>query len=254
MGAELRIFEEGIDIWRAMAERWRTAAAEAIAARGCFTVALSGGRTPVGFYCYLSRQNGLPWKDTEIFLVDERFVPPSDEENNMRLIRTSLLAGMPVLPKGVRGVVTDGTATPDEAARRYEDELRRFFKDAKGAFPAFDLVILGIGEDGHTASLFPGGEELKEQERWVVSSRGPAEPRDRITLTLPVLRAAKNVVFLATGGKKTEVLRRIWDRKQESGLPASLVNPRSGGLSFFVDAGAGAGLDGDLRPAIPNGC
>jgi 6-phosphogluconolactonase len=243
MGAELRIFDEGIDIWRAMTERWRILAEEAVSSRDVFNVALSGGRTPVGFYCYLSRQEGLPWRKTEIFQVDERLVPPSDEANNMRLIRTSLLTGMTVLPGGVHGVMTEGAGSAAEAARRYEKDLRDYFGN-DAPWPVFDLVVLGIGGDGHTASIFPGASPGEDEGRWVSEAEAPVEPKERVTLTMPVLQAARNVVFLATGRQKTAVLRRVWEQKEKSGLPAGEVRPAGGRLSYFVDRFAGECLKG----------
>lgn len=238
MGAELRIFDEGIDIWRAMEARWRGIAEKAAVERGIFTAALSGGRTPFGFYCHLSRCEGLPWKHTELFQVDERFVPPGSGESNFRMIRSSLLAGVGVQPRGVHPVST-AEESAEAAARRYEELLRSFFGPGE-PWPTFDLVLLGLGEDGHTASLFPGGPELEERSRWVVSSSSPAPPPTRVTLTLPVLNSARNVFFLATGAKKAPALHKVWEGGRDSVLPSSLVRPERGSLAYFVDREAGS--------------
>ena len=236
---ELQIFEEGIDVWRAVGERWRSLAAEAVAARGVFTVALSGGRTPVGFYCYLSRQDGLPWGETELFQVDERHVPSESEASNCAMIRSSLLDGRKVQPRGFHAVdVSAGDASL--AAARYEEELRRFFGHEEGGWPVFDLILLGIGQDGHTASLFPGGRELGEEERWVVSSRGKGAAHERITLTLPVLNHCRHAAFLATGREKAGIVRRLRDGEEAPDLPASLVRPKDS-LMIYVDREAGSG-------------
>jgi 6-phosphogluconolactonase len=235
---ELRILEEAIDIWHVLGERWRRLAAAAIEARGVFTAALSGGRTPVGFYCYLSRQGGLPWKETELFQVDERHVSHESEDSNYAMIHSSLLRGGKVRPRGVHPVEITGSEAA-ASARRYEDDLRSFFGKGETGWPVFDLILLGIGGDGHTASLFPGGAELDEGRRWVTASRPAAARHDRITLTLPVLNECRNVAFLATGRDKAEMVRRVWEGGEDSRFPASMVHPRES-LVIYVDKGAGS--------------
>jgi 6-phosphogluconolactonase len=235
---ELRILEEGIDIWRVLGERWRALAAAAIEARGVFTVALSGGRTPVGFYCYLSRQSGLPWEETEIFQVDERHVPRESEDSNYAMIHSSLLGGGKVRPRGVHSVEVTGSEA-SASARRYEDELRSFFGRGETGWPVFDLVLLGIGGDGHTASLFPGGSELDEREKWVIASRPASSTHERITLTLPVLNACRHGAFLVTGKEKAEMVRKVWEGGEDPRIPASLVRPRES-LVIYADRGSGS--------------
>lgn len=242
MPAEYRVFEEATDIWRAMEERWRSIALRSIGERGVFTVALSGGNTPVGFYCYLSRKGDLPWDRTEIFQVDERFVPAGSEESNGRMLRSSILKGTPVPAKRVHLIETD-RPSPADAAADYEALLRRFFPpppDGRSAV-RFDLVLLGIGEDGHTASLFPGSPELREKDRIVTAVSPDHYPHERITLTLPVINGARNVFFLATGRKKAEVIAAIRDGGSPP-LPAALVEPESGRVAFYLDRLAGAGI------------
>ena len=235
---ELRVFEEAIDAWRALEERWRMIAAAAIEERGLFTVALSGGNTPVGFYCYLSRREGLPWGDTEIFQVDERYVARESEESNFFMIESALLSGSGVAPRGVHSVETD-TAGVVASAERYEREMKLFFGAGEKGWPVFDLVLLGIGEDGHTASLFPGGAELDEDKRWVTVARPSTARLDRITVTLPVLQHCRHAVFLATGTRKAAVVRGVWEGKGNVALPASLVRARDS-LTIFVDKAAGS--------------
>jgi len=242
MSAEYRVFEEATDIWKAMEERWRSIARRSIEERGVFTVALSGGHTPVGFYCHLSRREDLPWDRTEIFQVDERFVPASSDESNARMIRSSILEGAPVHAERVHLIDTD-RPTAAAAAADYEALLRSFFPpgtERQGRAP-FDLILLGIGEDGHTASLFPGSPELKEKDRLVTAVCPEGVPRERITLTLPVLNSARNVFFLATGKKKAEVIAAIRDGKTPA-LPAALVEPESGNAVFYLDRFAGANI------------
>jgi len=235
---ELHVYDEGIDIWRALEERWRLLARRAIDEKGFFTVALSGGRTPVGFYCFLSRIKGLPWSETELFQVDERQVPPGSEESNFRMIRSSLLEGGQVRPRGIHSVRTD-TGDAADSALEYEKELRAFF-GGTGGWPAFDLVLLGIGADSHTASLFPGGSELAEKKRWVVASRPEKAAHQRVTITLPVINTAGNVVLVATGGGKAKAVRSLWEGGADPSRPASLVRPGKGVLAIYVDRQAGA--------------
>jgi 6-phosphogluconolactonase len=238
--AEFCVFEEAVDIWRMMEERWRAIARQSIEERGVLTVALSGGRTPVGFYCHLSRRENLPWEKTEIFQVDERFVPPESEDSNARMIRSSLLDGGSV-PPGRMHFVPTGEPSAAAAAARYAHEIRSVLPRSGGELPHFDLILLGIGEDGHTASLFPGAPELQERERWVVAARPVSAPHERITLALPVINHARHVFFLATGSAKADVIRRVRAGEGES-LPVSLVQPENGKLFFFLDQQAGGGI------------
>jgi 6-phosphogluconolactonase len=234
---ELHVYDEAIDVWRALEERWRALARRAGDEKGFFSVALSGGRTPVGFYCYLSRRKGLPWSGTELFQVDERQVPPGSEDSNFTMIRSSLLEGVQAQPRGIHPMPT-GSGDAAASALEYEKELKTFFGSGSG-WPVFDLILLGIGEDGHTASLFPGGGELAETGRWVIASRPKEAAHERVTLTLPVLNECRNVVLLATGKKKAEIVRRVWEAEPDSRLPASLVRPR-GTLAIYVDRAAGS--------------
>ena len=238
--AEYRVFDEATDIWRTMERRWREIAGAAIEARGRFTVALSGGRTPVGFYCHLSRSGDLPWDRTEIFQVDERFVSPESDESNARMIRSSILRGTPV-PAGNVHLMDSGMESAERTAGEYESVLRGFFSPGEGGV-RFDLVLLGIGEDGHTASLFPGTQALSEEARLAVSLQPEGAPHERITLTLPVINGARNVFSLATGRKKAAVVAAIRDGREPS-LPAARVRPRDGRLAFYLDRLAGAGIE-----------
>lgn len=238
--AEFCVFEEAMDLWMVMEERWRAIARQSIEERGILAVALSGGRTPLGFYCHLSRRENLPWEKTEIFQVDERFVPPESEDSNARMIRSSLLEGGRVPPSRIHFVPT-GEPSAAAAAARYAQEVKSVLPRSGGGMPHFDLLLLGIGEDGHTASLFPGAPELQERERWVTATRPVSAPYERITLTLPVINHARHVFFLATGSAKADVIRRICAGEGAS-LPAGLVKPEGGRLFFFLDQHAGGSI------------
>ena len=240
MKVDIRVFEEAIDIWRAMAAHWREIAVEAVAERGSFTVAISGGRTPLPFYCFLGRTTGIPWEKTDLFQVDERFVPRDDDESNFRLIDLSLLLKAPIPRERVHPMPVDGNSAA-AAAALYEKEMRDFFRLPEVAWPSFDLVLLGIGEDGHTASLFPGEDVLDEQERWTASVLPATAAQERITFTLPLISRARHVFFMATGKGKAEVIGKVCagaDRQR----PASLVAPREGTLTFYLDRQAGRGI------------
>jgi len=221
--------------------------------RGVFDLALSGGRTPRGVYaglCEPALRGTVPWEKVRVFWGDERFVPADHPESNFRLAREALLDRVPIPAERVFPIPT-GAPTAAAAAAAYERTLQEAFGVAP--FPCFDLMLLGIGADGHTASLFPGGPECEERERWVVASRAPAGNlvRERVTLTLPVLNAARVVVFLATGREKRAILEQVLAeaavaaagrggptgsaRPERRLLPAERVRPASGRLLWFVD-------------------
>ncbi len=230
---ECRVFDTGAGIETFLADRWREISWAAVKERGRFIAALSGGKTPVGFYRHLAGLKGLPWDKTHIFLVDERFVPPSDADSNYRMIRETLLSKIPIAPRNVHPVSTTGLS-PEISAEQYEEELKILFGLSTAEIPEFDIILLGVGEDGHTASLFPGSELLKEEKRLAASVRLTPGLHDRITLTLPVLNAARNVFFLVTGKNKTGVLKRLIDEKDRT-LPASMVQPVKGSLFLVMD-------------------
>ncbi len=232
-GVEYLVFENSEKIERFLGDRWREISWAAVKERGRFCAALSGGETPVGFYRHLAGLKGLPWDKTHIFLVDERFVPPSDADSNYRMIRETLLSKIPIAPRNVHPVST-AELSPEISAEQYEEELKILFGLSTTEVPEFDMILLGIGEDGHTASLFPGSEVLKEEKRLAVPVRPTPGLHDRITLTLPVLNAARNVFFLVTGKNKAGALKRLIDERDRT-LPASMVEPSRGSLSFVMD-------------------
>jgi 6-phosphogluconolactonase len=201
-------------------------AATAIATRGRFQLVLAGGETPRDLYERLGPKS-LDWTKTEVFFGDERCVPPDDPASNYRMVRRALLDR--VLPDSVAVHRIQGELAPAAAAALYDAEIRRVL--ARDPF-RFDLVLLGLGADGHTASLFPDGAWLDEQEKLVVASRAPTHPEERVTLTLPLLNAAREVVFLVTGKEKADAFRRV-----EAGedLPAARVRPDRGRAVWLVD-------------------
>ena len=220
-------------------------AAEIIAdrIRGCaatFRLALSGGRTPRGCYRHLAHLHQVPWDCVEIFLGDERFVPPDHPDSNYRLIRETLLASGTVQPRGVFAVPFDGEA--ERAADAYEEILRQQYGSSRllPDRPLFDLQLLGLGEDGHTASLLPGQPVLEERTRWVaVVPEGRREPR--ISLTYPALESSRVTLFLVSGAGKKDALARA--RASDASIPAGRLQPQ-GEVIWLVDrAAAGANAD-----------
>jgi 6-phosphogluconolactonase len=184
-------------------------------------------------------------KGVHLFLVDERFGAPDHPESNGRMIAETLVrpAGFP--PENAHWIPLN-KETPEESARAYEDHLQNFFQFNPGEFPEFDLVLLGIGKDGHTASLFPGNPALEETARVVVPVRPEGNRLARVTLTLPVLNRAARVVFLARGEEKAEILYRVIVKK-ESSLPAARVQPDQGRPIFLLDRGAGRQISSHLE-------
>ncbi len=243
---KILIFESGDKLLDFALEKWRGISGEAIKDRGRFVVALSGGKTPVGLYRKLAGlKDGLPWDKTDIFLVDERFVPFDDAESNYGMIKDELLSRVSI-PAGKVHPVSTREDSLQDAAKKYEKDLKEFFRLNVGKFPEFDLIMLGIGEDGHTASLFPGTSSLAENERLTIAVSLNRLKNKRISLTLPVINNAKNIIFLVAGENKAKVLKEIIER-EKSLLPASRVKPEQGKLFFLLDKSAGAYLSHYLK-------
>lgn len=202
-----------------------------VRSNGRFSVALSGGHTPRATYAEVARRaNGTttPWADVHVFWGDERCVPVTDERSNERMARAELLSRVPIPEAQIHPMRCAGDAA---AAKKYEDLLRADL----GAHQRFDLVLLGLGEDGHTASLFPGSALLSVTDEWVGFERRPGEDFGRLTLTLPVINESACVMFLVEGATKAEPLRRATSGDQR--IPASLVRPE-GEIYWLVDAAA----------------
>jgi 6-phosphogluconolactonase len=215
--------------------------AEQIAATAdVFRIALSGGSTPRLLYQELASQeyrDRIEWRRVELFWGDERFVPHSDERSNYRMVRETLLAHAPVLIDHIHPVLTEGD--PESAAQHYEAMLKGVYS-ADALIPSrnlFHLVLLGLGEDGHTASLFPGDAVLNERSRWVAAVENRAEPR--ITLTYPAIQSSHAVAFLVVGEEKAEMVRRV--QEGDRSLPATRVRS-DGKIVWFLDHAAASRL------------
>ncbi|MFS8854115.1 MULTISPECIES: 6-phosphogluconolactonase [unclassified Synechococcus] len=232
-GFQLEIFPEGSVLIQRAIEVWQSRAAAAIRERGRFTVVLAGGSTPKQLYAALAQTQGIPWQQTWLFWGDERYVPPEHPESNYRMVQETLLKWIGIPADQVFPMPTQA-GDPLRDAADYEATLRRLF----GAeCPSLDLIWLGVGEDGHTASLFPDTAALQVQHRWVtVGQKGP-EPR--LTLTYPVLNRAAQVVFLVTGANKAAIVKEALTT--EAHLPCQRVNP-NGRLLWLLDAAAAAQL------------
>jgi 6-phosphogluconolactonase len=244
---QVRTFAAAESVSRAAAEEFVRCAAEAVQARGRFTVALSGGSTPRRLYQLLAGapyRGQVDWGRVEIFWGDERSVPPDDKDSNYRMAHEALLGAL-ALPAGHVHRMQAERADRDVAAREYQDEIARAFGvGAGGEPPAFDLVLLGMGPDGHTASLFPHTAALGETKRWVVVNHVPQMHTDRMTLTYPVLNRARKVLFLVAGADKAERLDEVLQGPPDpQRLPSQRVRPADGQLLFFVDRAAAARLN-----------
>jgi 6-phosphogluconolactonase len=241
------IFDDAESVARAAAGRFTEIADDAVRARGRFSVALSGGSTPRRIYELLAGEElaaRVDWSKTHAFFGDERCVPPDDEASNYRAASESLLARVPLPAENVHRMIGEGDAVAN--ARLYEDELRSFFGDE--AAPAFDLVMLGLGDDGHTASLFPETSALEERGAWVAANWVEKLGAYRLTLTAPVINRAAHVMFVATGDGKANRLYEVLKGAQEPRrLPAQLIRPVGGTLEWYVDRAAAAKLEGGVK-------
>jgi 6-phosphogluconolactonase len=239
----VEVFPSPETVLDAAAERLVAAAAEAKARSGRFALALSGGSTPHGLYRRLAAEpyrSRIEWSSLHVFWGDERCVPPDDEASNYRMAREVLLDRVPIPPEQVHRI--RGESEPGDAAREYELTLRAQFgvpSGPPGDGGTFDLILLGMGPDGHTASLFPGAAALLERERWVLAVEGPVAPPRRVTLTPPVIRAAREVVFLVTGAEKGPALQQaLASGADPAPLPARVILPGHGMVRWLVDSAA----------------
>jgi 6-phosphogluconolactonase len=236
-GARITVHPDPAAVAEATADRFVAAAQAAIAERGIFRVALSGGSTPKAVYPLIAsaaRRDQVDWSAVEFFWGDERAVPPDDPESNFGVAYQMLISRLHgARPDRIHRMPADAPDL-DAAALAHEAELRLAFEASGSDPPAFDLIWLGMGADGHTASLFPESTALAERERWVVANWAPGPRAWRMTLTYPVLNAGREVIFVVTGADKADALRRIV--AGGSGLPAEEV--RAASVEWIVDAEA----------------
>jgi len=238
---DIRVLNTPQELFQAAAAEFVGLAEQAIHTSGRFTVALSGGSTPRSLYALLASEviPTLRWEKIYFFFSDERYVPADAPESNYRMAYEALLSKVPIPKENIFPVPTDA-GSAEAAASSYEETLRSFFKLKAGEFPRFDLILLGMGPDGHTASLFPGTAALEENQRLVVANWVEKFKTYRITFTLPVLNNAATVVFLVSGQEKAAMVCKVLRDGQD--LPARRVQPTNGRLIWMLDRAAACEL------------
>jgi len=210
--------------------------------RGHFAVAISGGSTPRGVHRLLAEEphrSEVPWKRTSLFWVDERCVPVTDDRSNYGLAKRDLLDKVPLPMSQIHPMPVE--VPSDMGAQEYQREIQNFFQVGEEQIPEFDLIFLGIGTDGHTASLFPGQRALKEQKQWIVAVKGGDPNVSRLTMTYPLLNRARVIVILVSGKGKAAILKTLFEEKQ-TGLPAAGIKPTNGELTWLIDRDAAVGI------------
>jgi 6-phosphogluconolactonase len=246
----IEIHENGDALALRVADLFALAAQESAAARGRFAVALSGGETPRTFFKLLARQQfsqKVPWRRTHLYWGDERCVPPDDPRSNYGTARDAFIKHVPLAPENVHRM--RGEDLPEEAAHEYDAELRRLAAQMRPRVdvPVFDLVLLGLGKDGHTASLFPHSEALAVEEQFAVQTVAP-DGSPRITVTAPVINAARRVWFVVSGADKAGMVAEVIEGlRVPTAVPAQGVAPAHGSLTWFLDEAAAAELSPDAR-------
>ncbi|MBZ5506840.1 MAG: 6-phosphogluconolactonase [Acidobacteriia bacterium] len=236
MGVEIKIVPDNATLNRVAAQEFQRLAESAVKERGCFSVALSGGNTPRSVYSLLAEQyKTLPWDRIHIFFGDERHVPPEHPDSNFRMASESLLSRVPIPEQNVHRIHAELEAAA--AAQEYEQQVREFFHLMNIDWPRFDLVFLGLGDDGHTASLFPGSAALSETSRRVAANWVEKFQCFRLTFTFPVLNHAAEVVFLVSGAAKAEILNDVLKPAPKK-YPAQSVHPEDGRLLWLADQDA----------------
>lgn len=232
---EIKVFPDAAALAAGAAEAFVAAVR---ATDGPFRVALSGGNTPRALFAALADEAApfrarVPWDRLQLFWSDERCVPPTDKESNFKTANDALLTRVPVRREQVHRIPAE---LPDheEAARIYEETLKSEF----GGSPIFDLIYLGMGPDGHTASLFPGTPAVSEKKRLVISNSIEEKKSSRVTFTLPLINAAKSVHFLVAGPDKADTARKVLNEAPSAASPASLVSPAHGNAVWFLDESA----------------
>ncbi|EMD41694.1 hypothetical protein CERSUDRAFT_110270 [Gelatoporia subvermispora B] len=245
----LHVFGSSNELCDSLAEFIIKSQKEAVEKKGKFTVAISGGSLPKQLNALINKP-GVKWDKWHVFYADERVVPLDHEDSNHHLCTTELFSKVPIPHDQIHTIDPSLADDLEELSDAYEKELIREFAQKDSArFPIFDLILLGVGPDGHTASLFPGHELLSEEDRWVAYiTDSPKPPPKRVTLTFPVINHAVRVAFVASGGGKADTLHTILD-KPEEGLPASRVRPVSPGhLYWFVDEPAAVKIEYPRTP------
>lgn len=245
VNSNIQTFADPDSLAHAAVVRFIQIAREAIEARDQFTVALSGGSTPKALYTLLATEpwhNQIDWDQVHLFWGDERHVSPSDASSNFRMTQERLLSQVPIPPENVHRIKAENSDA-QVVADEYEQDLEKFFQLGEHQFPRFDLVMLGMGSNGHTASLFPGTDAVHEQSRLVVAPWVEELHTDRITLTPPVINNAREIIFFVTGIEKAATLQAVLEGEyQPDRLPAQIVRPTQGKVVWMIDRAAASSL------------
>ena len=251
MEREIRILADGAAIAKRAAQQFVQAAAPAVREKGSFNVALAGGSNPKALYSLLvddpTLRSQVPWDKMHLFFGDERHVPPDHPDSNFRMATEAMISKSPMKPEQVTRIKGE---YPDagQAALEYEKALREYFKLKNGEYPRFDLVLVGMGNEGHTLSLFPGTKALHADGRIAVRNWVGKLYAERITLTAPAASNAARVIFMATGADKAPALKAVLEGPFEpEQLPAQLLQPKNGKLLWLVDTTAGSMLSIGIR-------
>lgn len=239
----IAIYPDADQLSQAAAQYFVQVANEAIVSHGRFTVALSGGSTPKKLYSLLAAEpyrSQINWSLVEVFWGDERCVSPDDPESNYHLAWEGLLSKVPVPTSQIHRVPAD-EADRDAASHNYEEEIKRAF--STDGIPSFDLIQLGMGPEGHTASLFPHQESLQETQRLIMPVTVPKPPPPRLTFTPPLLNAARHIQFLVTGAEKADAVQAVLEGPyQPTEYPAQIVRPQNGEVTWMLDTTAASKL------------
>lgn len=246
MNRDVRILADLPAIARRAAQEFVQSATAAVSEHGTFRVALTGGSTPKPLYELLANDGALrsqlPWDKMIVFFGDERNVGPDHADSNFRMVKEALLSKVPFKPEQVLRMKGEYSDT-EKAAKEYEQAIRASFKIADGQFPRFDLVLLGMGNEGHTASLFPGTKALHETKRIVVRNWVGKLYTERITLTAPAINNAAQIIFMIAGADKALALKGVLEGPHEPDqLPAQMIQPTAGSLLWLLDTAAGGRL------------
>ena len=248
---EVRILRDGAAIAKRAADLFVEAAAAAVAEKGSFRVALAGGSTPKTLYGLLVDDPALraqvPWDKMHLFFGDERHVPPDHPDSNFRMATEAMISKSPLEPEQVTRIKSE-YADAEQAAKEYEQEIRTHFKLTGAQFPRFDLMLLGMGNEGHTLSLFPGTKALRDNGRLVMRNWIGKLYTDRVTTTAPVANHAALVIFMVAGADKAPALKAVLEGPYEpEQLPAQLIQPENGKLLWLVDVNAASMLTTGIR-------
>ena len=242
MKKEIEIFPSPEELAERFAEELVGMINDSNAKEKPFTIALSGGSTPKQLFSVLGDHfsDSISWEYVHFFWGDERCVPTDDPESNFRMTKKSLLDKIKIPLENIHRIM--GEKDPDEEAARYSNEIVSFTREVK-KLPAFDLIILGLGEDGHTASIFPGNSKLLNSDKVCEVAVNPVSFQKRITITGKVINNAKHIVFLVTGANKANVVSAIIGKKRAFDYPAAHIEPQSGVLNWYLDNAAAAMID-----------